>query len=218
MLPNRGNAHFVTVRSGLPEPLRWRQYTGGKPMTYAHTLAGTLQFRRPDDAAGAGDTGPLRRRARRAGGDCRRRTRRGADGAGRSAAADFLNEAVVPYENDEVTRLILDSHDAAAFAPVASLTVGGFRDWLLADTRPRSAGRARPRPHARDGRRGQQADAPAGPDRRRREMPRRHPLPQHDRTARTAFGAPAAQPSDRRSARHRRIACSTACCSAPAMR
>jgi ethanolamine ammonia-lyase large subunit len=43
----------------------------------------------------------------------------------------FLNEAVVPYESDEVTRLIFDTHDASAFAPVASLTVGGLRDWLL---------------------------------------------------------------------------------------
>lgn len=43
----------------------------------------------------------------------------------------FLAEAVIPYEADEVTRLILDSHDAQAFAPVAHLTVGGFRDWLL---------------------------------------------------------------------------------------
>ncbi|KTS75408.1 ethanolamine ammonia-lyase [Pseudomonas oryzihabitans] len=43
----------------------------------------------------------------------------------------FLSEAVIPYETDEVTRLILDSHDAQAFAPVAHLTVGGFRDWLL---------------------------------------------------------------------------------------
>ncbi len=43
----------------------------------------------------------------------------------------FLNEALVPYETDEVTRLILDGHDAAAFAAVAHLTVGGFRDWLL---------------------------------------------------------------------------------------
>ncbi len=45
----------------------------------------------------------------------------------------FLNEAVVPYESDEVTRLIIDSHDKAAFAAVAHLTVGGFRDWLLSD-------------------------------------------------------------------------------------
>ena len=44
----------------------------------------------------------------------------------------FLSEAVVPYEDDEVTRLIVDGHDAAAFAPVAHLTVGDFRDWLLA--------------------------------------------------------------------------------------
>lgn len=43
----------------------------------------------------------------------------------------FLNETVVPYEDDEVTRLIVDTHDAAAFAPVSHLTVGGFRDWLL---------------------------------------------------------------------------------------
>jgi ethanolamine ammonia-lyase large subunit len=45
----------------------------------------------------------------------------------------FLSEAIVPYESDEVTRLILDTHDAVAFAPVAHLTVGGLRDWLLSD-------------------------------------------------------------------------------------
>jgi len=46
----------------------------------------------------------------------------------------FLSEAVVPYETDEVTRLIVDTHDAVAFAPVAHLTVGELRDWLLGDT------------------------------------------------------------------------------------
>jgi ethanolamine ammonia-lyase large subunit len=45
----------------------------------------------------------------------------------------FLNEAVVPYEDDEVTRLIVDSHDKTAFAPIAHLTVGGLRDRLLSD-------------------------------------------------------------------------------------
>ncbi len=45
----------------------------------------------------------------------------------------FLSESVVPYESDEVTRLILDQHDRAAFAPVAHLTVGDFRDWLLSE-------------------------------------------------------------------------------------
>ncbi|MDD2880553.1 MAG: ethanolamine ammonia-lyase subunit EutB [Rhodoferax sp.] len=45
----------------------------------------------------------------------------------------FLHEAVVPYEDDEVTRLILDTHDVAAFAPVRHLTVGDFRNWLLSD-------------------------------------------------------------------------------------
>jgi ethanolamine ammonia-lyase large subunit len=58
--------------------------------------------------------------------------------AARMALADvplqqFLHETVVPYEDDEVTRLIIDSHDAAAFAAISSLTVGAFRDWLLSD-------------------------------------------------------------------------------------
>ena len=58
--------------------------------------------------------------------------------AARMALADvplkqFLNETVVPYEDDEVTRLIVDSHDAPSFAAVSSLTVGGYRDWLLSD-------------------------------------------------------------------------------------
>jgi len=47
--------------------------------------------------------------------------------------ATFLQETVVPYEADEVTRLIADRHDRAAFARIAHLTVGGFRDWLLSD-------------------------------------------------------------------------------------
>ena len=56
--------------------------------------------------------------------------------AARMALADtpltqFLRETVIPYENDEVTRLIIDGHDGRAFAPIASQTVGGFRDFLL---------------------------------------------------------------------------------------
>ena len=43
----------------------------------------------------------------------------------------FLNELVVPYEADEVSRLIIDTHDSSAFQPIAHLTVGEFRDWLL---------------------------------------------------------------------------------------
>src|ERR1700728_1344427 len=64
--------------------------------------------------------------------------------AARIALADvplkqFLHEVVVPYEDDEVTRLIVDTHDASAFAAISSLTVGAFRDWLLSDaaTTPR---------------------------------------------------------------------------------
>jgi ethanolamine ammonia-lyase large subunit len=58
--------------------------------------------------------------------------------AARIALADvplrqFLQETVVPYEDDEITRLILDTHDERAFAAISSLTVGAFRDWLLSD-------------------------------------------------------------------------------------
>jgi ethanolamine ammonia-lyase large subunit len=45
----------------------------------------------------------------------------------------FLQQPLIPYEDDEVTRLIADTHDAAAFQPVSHLTVGEFRDWLLSD-------------------------------------------------------------------------------------
>jgi ethanolamine ammonia-lyase large subunit len=56
--------------------------------------------------------------------------------AARSVLADlplrvFLDEPLVPYEVDEVTRLIVDTHDADGFAAISHLTVGGFRDWLL---------------------------------------------------------------------------------------
>src|SRR5580698_1231534 len=58
--------------------------------------------------------------------------------AARMALADvplkqFLQETVIAYEDDEVTRLIVDSHDDQAFAPVSSFSVGAFRDWLLSD-------------------------------------------------------------------------------------
>ncbi len=45
----------------------------------------------------------------------------------------FLNEVVIPYEKDEVTRLIIDSHNKTAFAPISHFTVGELRDWLLSD-------------------------------------------------------------------------------------
>jgi ethanolamine ammonia-lyase large subunit len=102
-------------------------------MTYAHTLAGTRHvfddlrtllaratpFRSGDVLAGLAASSAAERVA------------------AQMALADLplatlLAEPVVPYETDEVTRLIADGHDAAAFAPVASLTVGAFREFLLA--------------------------------------------------------------------------------------
>ncbi len=52
----------------------------------------------------------------------------------------FLTEELVPYETDDVTRLIIDTHDREAFSAVSHLTVGGLRDWLLATaSEPQSA-------------------------------------------------------------------------------
>ncbi|HTQ70317.1 MAG TPA: ethanolamine ammonia-lyase subunit EutB [Acidocella sp.] len=56
--------------------------------------------------------------------------------AARAVLADlplkiFLEEPLIAYEQDEVTRLIFDRHDALAFRPVSHMTVGQFRDWLL---------------------------------------------------------------------------------------
>jgi ethanolamine ammonia-lyase large subunit len=45
----------------------------------------------------------------------------------------FLAEPLIPYDDDEVTRLIIDTHDDGAFAPISHLTVGDFRNWLLSD-------------------------------------------------------------------------------------
>jgi ethanolamine ammonia-lyase large subunit len=102
-------------------------------MTFAHTLAGTryvfdnlrillaraTPFRSGDALAGlAASTAAERVAAQMALADV--------------PLANILAEPVVPYETDEVTRLIVDGHDAAGFAPVASLTVGEFREFLLA--------------------------------------------------------------------------------------
>jgi ethanolamine ammonia-lyase large subunit len=44
---------------------------------------------------------------------------------------DLLNNPLIPPETDEVSRLILESHDLSAFAPLRSMTVGQFREFLL---------------------------------------------------------------------------------------
>src|SRR6478672_11167864 len=50
----------------------------------------------------------------------------------------FLNEALIPYEKDEVTRLIIDTHDTDTFTLISSLTVGELRDWLLSNEADKS--------------------------------------------------------------------------------
>ena len=103
-------------------------------MAFAHTLNGTT-FRFPDLRTLLARASPPRSGDALAGLIAATAAERV---AAQMALADlplrhFLNEAVVPYESDEVTRLIVDGHDGGAFAAVAHLTVGGFRDWLLSE-------------------------------------------------------------------------------------
>ncbi|RZF50421.1 ethanolamine ammonia-lyase subunit EutB [Acinetobacter halotolerans] len=46
---------------------------------------------------------------------------------------NFLNEVLIDYDLDEITRLIIDEHDKNAFAPIAHFTVGDLRNWLLSE-------------------------------------------------------------------------------------
>jgi ethanolamine ammonia-lyase large subunit len=103
-------------------------------MGFAHTLDGTT-YSFPDLKALLAKASPRRSGDELAG-------IAAATGAERVAAqmalADlplraFLNDTVVPYESDEVTRLIVDGHDPVAFAPIAGMTLGEFRDWLLSE-------------------------------------------------------------------------------------
>ncbi len=101
-------------------------------MPYAHTIAG-ITFHFADLATLLARATPLRSGDRLAGIAATSATERV---AAQCALADlplktFLTETVIPYETDDVTRLIQDSHDQTAFAPIASLTVGGLRDFLL---------------------------------------------------------------------------------------
>lgn len=102
-------------------------------MAYRHTLRSHVH-RWDSLAALLAAASPLRSGDQLAGIAARSATERV---AAQMALADlplstFLTEAVIPYEADDVTRLIIDTHDSRAFAPIAHLTVGGLRDWLLA--------------------------------------------------------------------------------------
>jgi ethanolamine ammonia-lyase large subunit len=101
---------------------------------YSATVAGT-RYMFPDIAALLAKASPLRSGDVLAGIAAESDEERV---AAQFALADLslsrlLDEHVVPYEADEVTRLIIDTHNRAAFAPIAHLTVGGLRDWLLSD-------------------------------------------------------------------------------------
>jgi ethanolamine ammonia-lyase large subunit len=119
--------------------------------------------------------------------------------------ASVLEQPVIPYESDEVTRLIVDTHDRAAFGAIAHLTVGGLRDWLLSDaptaqTLAALAGGITPEMAA--------AVAKISGLKDLMVMAAKCSVVTRFRDTiglpRPAVGAAAAQPSDRRSARHRR--------------
>ena len=102
------------------------------PVTFAHSVDG-VTYRFPDLKTLLARASPPRSGDSLAGVAAQSAEERM---AARMALADlplsvFLNETVVPYEEDDVTRLILDSHDKAVFAVVSNLTVGELREWLL---------------------------------------------------------------------------------------
>ena len=121
--------------------------------------------------------------------------------AARMALADvplrqFLNETVIPYEDDEVTRLIVDSHDAQDFAAISSLTVGVIpRLVAVRCGRQRGAGKDIARGHAGNGGGGLKADAQSGSDPGREEVPDNHPVSQQHRPAGADERPPATQSS-----------------------
>lgn len=99
----------------------YRSILAGEKYRFAdlrHVLACASPLRSGDELAGVAAADPVERIAARY-------------ALADIPLADFLRDALVPYEQDEVTRLIQDGHDAAAFAPVAHMTVGQLRDWLL---------------------------------------------------------------------------------------
>jgi ethanolamine ammonia-lyase large subunit len=103
-------------------------------MTFAHTI-GQTRYTFPDLRALLAKSTPMRSGDALAGLAAASAEERV---AAQCALADvplshFLEEHVIPYEADEVTRLIADTHDQEAFAPLRSLTVGEFRNWLLSD-------------------------------------------------------------------------------------
>jgi len=103
-------------------------------MAYAHAV-GANRFAFPDLKTLLAKAGPMRSGDLLAGVAAESEAERM---AAKMALADlpmrrFLEEPVIPPDNDEVSRLILSQHDAAAFSPVAHLTVGEFRNWLLSD-------------------------------------------------------------------------------------
>ena len=103
-------------------------------MAYAHVV-GANRFAFPDLRTLLAKAGPMRSGDLLAGVAADSEAERM---AAKMALADlpmrrFLEEPVIPPDDDEVSRLILSQHDAAAFAPIAHLTVGEFRNWLLSD-------------------------------------------------------------------------------------
>jgi ethanolamine ammonia-lyase large subunit len=103
-------------------------------MSYAHTI-GSVTYRFDDLKTLLARASPARSGDELAGVAARSAEERV---AAQMALADlplgeFREHLLIPYESDEVTRLIVDELDGAAFANIAHLTVGEFRDWLLGE-------------------------------------------------------------------------------------
>ncbi|ATU71795.1 ethanolamine ammonia lyase large subunit [Komagataeibacter rhaeticus] len=101
--------------------MSYHAFLGGEKFRFSslkQVLAYASPYRTGDELAGVAAPDPLQRIGAR-------------EALANIPLRTFLDEVPVPYETDEVTRLIIDSHDTTAFAPVAHMTVGDLRDWLL---------------------------------------------------------------------------------------
>jgi len=194
------------VRAGAPRHNRTRHTRGYGPgpgaadVILTTTVPGrALRLRRP---AGRVRTGQRRKVGRPAGGD-RGRARSAERVAAKRVLADLtlgeiVDRPLVDPAHDEVSRLILDTHDRQAFAPIAGMTVGEFREYLLDDDvggdEIRGLHRAITPEIAAAGR---QAPEQQGPGPGREQGPGRHALSQHDGgPGRAGRPHPANHPSD----------------------
>src|SRR6202008_4639759 len=133
--PHAAGAGAPNPRATLPGQCVADRSDGASDMSYTETI-GSRTYRFADLKTLMAKASPLRSGDQLAGVAAASEEERV---AAKMALAEvplrtFLNEPLIPYETDEVTRLVIDDHSPQAFAEISHLTVGDFRNWLLSST------------------------------------------------------------------------------------